>query len=267
MCMTAFQRKDGQYCPCGRCPECKARRASAWSFRLMQQEKVSLSSYFLTLTYDTANVPITKNGFMSLDKRDLQLFFKRLRKIDKTTGSLLKYYAVGEYGGRSRRPHYHVIAFSTDVSKIQSAWKLGSVHYGTVTGASVGYTLKYITKKSSVPMHINDDRVREFSLMSKGLGACYLNEKMLKWHKDDLGGRVYVAIEGGKKITMPRYYKDRIYDSEERGYLKGYFEKVNEVRNQKMILQGEVPTERDRREAVKAAFKEMELADIGHNKI
>lgn len=108
---------------------------------------------------------------MSLNKRDVQLFLKRLRKSHKDPNSPIKYYAVGEYGGRSRRPHYHIIAFSTDISKVQPAWGLGNVHYGTVNGASIGYTLKYITKPKTVPKHMNDDREPEFSLMSKNWGS------------------------------------------------------------------------------------------------
>lgn len=172
MCINPFYKKTGEGpFPCGKCADCRIRRASDWSFRLMEEEKVSSSSLFLTLTYDTEHVPITKAGFMSLNKRDVQLFIKRLRKGHKDNDSKIKYYAVGEYGGRSRRPHYHVIAFSADVSKVQPAWQLGSVHYGTVSGASVGYTLKYMTKNRTVPCHQNDDRVPEFSLMSKNWGS------------------------------------------------------------------------------------------------
>lgn len=41
------------------------------------------SAYFITLTYDNENLPII-NGRGTLVKRDLQLFFKRLRKDQET---------------------------------------------------------------------------------------------------------------------------------------------------------------------------------------
>lgn len=189
-CTTPFGVKDkktGQTIPvpCGKCPDCRARRASGWSFRLMQEAKHSISAHFITLTYDTKHIPITRATYPTLDKRDVQLFFKRLRKAHEkdTRGACslddlplpvlpkIRYYAVGEYGGRFKRPHYHVILFNADMSLIQSAWQLGQVHYGTVTPASVGYTLKYISKGGEVPKHKNDDRVPEFSLMSKDLAA------------------------------------------------------------------------------------------------
>lgn len=206
--------------PCGKCPVCLGKRISSWSFRLMQEYKISSSAHFLTLTYDTATVPITKNGFMGLNKRDVQLFLKRLRKANDLKGvkpqQSIKYYCVGEYGGRTKRPHYHIIIFNCDIKLIQSAWQKGSVHYGKVSEASVGYTMKYISKPSKVPMHRNDDRDREFSLMSKGLGLSYLSEKMIRWHRADIDNRMYCMVEGDKKISMPRYYKEKVYNEYER---------------------------------------------------
>lgn len=154
--------------PCGKCANCRKRRVSAWSFRLLQEEKVSTSAHFITLTYDTATVPITRNGYMSLKKRDVQLFLKRLRKAHSGSASSgIKYYGVGEYGGKTKRPHYHIILFNIDVELVQTAWKWGQIHYGNVCGASVGYTLKYMCKEKQIPMHCNDDRIPEFALMSK----------------------------------------------------------------------------------------------------
>lgn len=176
-CLTPFLVKNKKTneqvpVPCGKCPECLKRRVSGWSFRLLQEDKVADSSIFLTLTYDVSNVPLTKNGFMVLCKRDVQLFFKRLRRAHPAGHRPIRYYAVGEYGGRTNRPHYHVILFNAKPELIQEAWNLGQIHYGTVGGASVGYTLKYMCKPSRIPMHRNDDRIKEFSLMSKSWALC-----------------------------------------------------------------------------------------------
>lgn len=216
-CITPYSVKDkktGQTfpVPCGKCPPCKKRRASGWSFRLMQEEKRSTSAYFITLTYDTACVPITSKGFMSLRKRDPQLFFKRLRKRDPT--SRIRYYAVGEYGGRTNRPHYHLILFNAKLELIQPAWNMGQVHYGEVTGASIGYCLKYMMKEGKIPMHANDDRTPEFQLCSKGLGENYLTENIKKWHYGDITSRCYCSLPDGTKVCMPRYYRDKLYVEE-----------------------------------------------------
>lgn len=180
----------------------------------MQEYRVSTSAFFVTLTYDTDNVPLTRNGFMGLSKRDCQLFFKRLRKLNPD--ATLKYYLAGEYGGQTMRPHYHLLLFNAVGDSLSKAWSLGAIHVGAVTRASVGYTLKYMSKVSKVPIHRNDDRLPEFALMSKGLGANYISEAMVQWHKSDLQNRMYCAIEDGKKVSMPRYYKQKIYSEDER---------------------------------------------------
>lgn len=166
---TLSEANGGNTVPCGKCEQCRKRQVSSWSFRLMQQYKRCESAYFITLTYDTKHVPITPHGYMQLCKRDVQLFFKRLRKASPGNKAI-KYYCVGEYGGQTKRPHYHAIIFNADIALLQPAWKLGQIHYGQVNEASVGYTLKYMFKKGIIPMHRNDDRQPEFALMSKALG-------------------------------------------------------------------------------------------------
>lgn len=231
-CLSPFYVKKWQYIhymkqvmeikvpvACGKCPECVARRVSGWSFRLMQEDKVSETAFFVTLTYDTKHVPLTRNGFMTLNKRDCQLFFKRLRKaVSKVRPDLsIKYYLAGEYGGRTSRPHYHVILFNApDTKFVEEAWGLGAIHYGDIREESVGYTMKYLDKVKSIPAHRNDDREPQFGLMSKGLGANYITDNIVDYHKADLLNRMYCTTKDGKKISMPRYYKNKIYTEPER---------------------------------------------------
>lgn len=192
----------------------------------MQEEKHSSSAHFVTLTYATKFVPISPAGFLTLNKKHVQNFFKRLRFNTGVTN--LKYYAVGEYGSENFRPHYHALIFNLpsefdvinawveDKRKTEQTEALGDCHFGTVTGASVGYTLKYISKPRIIPVHRNDDRLPEFALQSKGLGSKYLTEASHQWHHDDLLNRMHIVIEGGVKISMPRYFKNKIYTDADR---------------------------------------------------
>lgn len=249
MCLTTTtfrNRYSGETvtAACGKCPECRTRRASAWSFRLRHEERISQSSYFITLTYDTLFVPITPKNKMALCKRDVQLFIKRLRKSHTHQDVPIKYYAVGEYGGRTWRPHYHLIVFNADIRKMcnrtdtlklrQSQfdgqvevsikqWKHGHITVGQVNPASVGYTLKYICKPKKVPQYKGDDRQPEFSLMSKKLGASYLTPNMVKYHLADPCNRMYCSVEDGVKLSMPRYYKDKLYHLENKEKIKEFF--------------------------------------------
>jgi hypothetical protein len=235
-CITPFHVRKGLTThekipvPCGKCPPCLKRRTSGWSFRLMREGDVSDTALFVTLTYDTEYVPITENGYKNLSKHDVQKFFKRLRKIEQNK---LKYFAVGEYGSKRMRPHYHIILYNANANNVHRAWALdgkmlGQIYIGSVSGASIGYTLKYMQKESKVPIHKNDDRQKEFQLMSKGLGKSYLTDRMIKWHKSDLEKRMYVPIIDGRKIPMPRYYKDKIYKESEKNRIARYIAKISE---------------------------------------
>lgn len=202
-------------CPCGRCPPCQKQRVSQWGFRLRKQEELSHSAFFVTLTFDTTNVPISGRGFMTLCKGEYQKFMKRLRKLTPKNDAKISYYACGEYGTKNYRPHYHAIIFNASEENIAKAWQKGEIHIGKVSGASIAYTLKYINKGKIIPMHRNDDRLPEFSLMSKGMGANYLTEQMVSYHKADLS-RAYVTLPDGVKIALPRYYKNKMYNESER---------------------------------------------------
>lgn len=225
-CMKPFVKKvetNFHTLPCGKCPFCLQRRVHQWSFRLTEEEKVSFSSFFITLTYDNKNIPKSQNGLPTLTKRDPQLFFKSLRKRNKHK---IKYYLGAEYGDKTQRPHYHIILFNAKLETIQPSWPHGHVHYGEVTEASMQYTCKYISKTKRVQNNEYDDRQREFSLMSKGLGLNYLTPQMIQYHKADLEERVNCTKKGGHKIAMPRYYKDKIYNSDERGIIKAHHTKL-----------------------------------------
>lgn len=220
--------------PCGRCPPCKKRRVDGWVFRLKQEENVSSSAHFVTLTYDTAHVPISPNGFMTLDKGEFPRFMKRLRKLCE--GYKLRYYAVGEYGSLNKRPHYHAIIFNTPSDGyFFDAWKLsgvhiGTVHVGQVSSNSVAYTMKYIDKSNYRASHGRDDRVPEFSICSKGLGLSYVSPATVSYHNADLS-RMYLSNDGGHKIAMPRYYRERIFDEDARAFQQSLAEIASGVSN------------------------------------
>lgn len=269
-CFTPVQIRlkdtnDNAYVPCGKCPSCVGRRTSNWSFRLMQEERYAQSCWFITLTYDNAHLPRTANGFKTLRKKDVQNFFKRLRKLHGT--SKIKYYVAGEYGGKTRRPHYHIILFNADVKKIAPAWNIngkgmGDIFYGSVTGASVGYCLKYLSKDKSGKLHSRDDRQCEFQLQSKGLGLCYLTPAMVRWHRQDLVERMYCNSEAGGKIPMPRYYKGRIYSDRERVWVSAMahdlvLKRNDEIRKRR---EAESPTyARDLEQAIEAKYRVMRI--------
>lgn len=179
---------------------------------------MSSSSHFITLTYDNLHVPVTSNGFLTLDKTALPSFIKRLRKYEKEK---VKYYACGEYGGRTDRPHYHAIVFNvSNPLNYQKAWSIiddgrrdpiGHVDCGEVTGDSIAYCCKYMDKPHGIPRYDRDDRQKEFSLMSKNLGISWMSRPaILQYFKENLD-QLYITRPGGTRLAMPRYYRDRMF--------------------------------------------------------
>lgn len=215
--------------PCGKCPKCLDTRVNGWIFRMQQHEKISTSCHFVTLTYGTNDDPqgrLTPNGLKTLVKKDYQDFMKRLRNqyryraINPETGRYkyyydkippIKYFACGEYGAKRQRPHFHAIIYNSDEQNITKSWPHGFVHIGTVTGASIAYTLKYMCKPSTVNKNNPlDDRTPEFQLVSQYLGINYLSKAIIQYHQNDLT-RLYCTHLGGIKFPMPRYYRNKIF--------------------------------------------------------
>lgn len=208
--------------PCGRCLPCLKKRQSTWCFRLQSELESAQSGAFLTLTYDNDNLPLN-NGLATLKKRDFQLFMKRLRKkVSKTYGqeNPIKYYACGEYGSNTLRPHYHAIMFNLPKDYIlrpqiiADIWSCGHITMDSPDPAAIAYVTKYIMKQEKWNKELLANREPEFQLQSKGLGKNYLSDKMIEYYKKQL--TPYLFDKYGNPYPMPRYYKDKIYNDEEK---------------------------------------------------
>lgn len=189
--------------PCNKCIECQMQNANEFALRCILEAKSYDKNCMLTLTY--------KNNPISLNKRDLQLFFKRLRK---RIGQV-RYFACGEYGSKGMRPHYHVILFGYSPpdllpfferngnviyksQQIEEIWKNGFISVGELTFDSAKYTAKYLQKLNACP----DSCLSPFLMMSlkPGIGYNYFIQNY-----DDI-----IKNEGiyyhGKKYKIPKYF-------------------------------------------------------------
>lgn len=97
--------------PCGKCYECRKEKARKWAFRCLFEASEHTDNFFLTLTYDDGYLPYDGADH----KRDLQLFFKRLRKAGKT----FRYFACGEKGELNQRRHCHVLMFGLKLDDLK----------------------------------------------------------------------------------------------------------------------------------------------------
>lgn len=211
---------------CRKCIECRQRRANEWAVRCMAEARKYEHNCFITLTYEVN--PIT------LVKRDLQLFFKRLRKA--IYPAKIKYFAVGEYGSKRWRPHYHAIIFNYDFadryfwsisdrgnkifrsSSLEKVWTLGNSTVQEVTYETCGYCALYSSpQKHEMPVYVRS--VPEFNLMSKNLGKDFLLSNMEKYLLTD---EIWLD---GHKINIPQYLLNQYFgDGVKRDYNPQYVE-------------------------------------------
>jgi len=212
--------------PCGKCEACLQTRRQDWTFRLSEEYRHAKTGHFVTLTYAEGNEPYTPEGYNELSKAHIQTFMKKLRKHADYARKVLKwppirFYAAGEYGTMTDRPHYHIILFNVPpdtINEIESIWGLGFVQLSILNHARIHYTTKYIIQPKAQSDE-QEKRQPQFALMSRrpGLGSQYIH-RAKKWHTDNL--YPYVINEYGAKQSMPRYYKDKIFSASEREQIK-----------------------------------------------
>ena len=200
--------------PCGRCAGCRLEHSRQWAVRCMQEKRMHTRSAFITLTYDNNNLP--SGG--TLVKRDLQLFMKRLRK---THGTGIPFFACGEYGEKTNRPHYHVLLLNSDFTDkrliksgseynlyasndLSKLWTMGHHAVGDVTFESAAYVARYCMKKITGKLAADHYKGRqpEFIVMSRrpGLGAAYFDKYHSEMYTHDN------IIVNGVPSSLPRFY-------------------------------------------------------------
>lgn len=219
--------------PCGRCVGCRLDYSRAWADRMMLELEHTGKAVFVTLTYNNENVPICENAdtgeftWFSLYKRDLQLFFKRLRKhFDKD----IRYYASGEYGENTHRPHYHAIIFGLGLEDfdlklhcmnelkqpvyesklLERIWSNGYVTICEVSWQTCAYVARYVMKK----VYAGDQAIienlgieKEFAVMSRrpGIGAYYMQDH------PELFDVSQIFVKGKPDgIRIPKYFLKKL---------------------------------------------------------
>lgn len=218
--------------PCGRCIGCRLEYSRQWANRLMLENSLHDSSYFVTLTYDNEHLP--ENFFAdpstglaipnsTLVKRDVQLFLKRLRKAIEPQH--IRFFCAGEYGDKSFRPHYHLIIFGLSLPPddlsfykrsshgdiyynsrlLSKCWTYGYSVVTQVTWETCAYVARYVCKKytgAEASLYDNFNCLPPFSLMSRkpGIAKGYYDT-----HNINLSDEIIIAP--GRSALVPKYFE------------------------------------------------------------
>lgn len=211
---------------CGRCIECRLNRSRIWAIRCMHESQMHKDNCFVTLTYADPCL-IWGHKRPLLHPRDLEKFWKRLRK---ETNVELSYFACGEYGSRTHRPHYHACIFGYDFpdkklshtsganrlytsDMLDHIWGFGNCIIGDVTFDSAAYVARYIIDKKlgKTANYYEDEGITpEFVRMSRnpGIGKRWIE----KFHRD-----IYpddsVPLKNTRITSRPPRYYDNYLES------------------------------------------------------
>lgn len=227
---------------CGLCMECRLKRAKERSERMIMETitQGTNNCWFVTLTYNDEQLlmncmkhnVVTLDGeiidSLSLNKRDVQLFIKKLRKelFGNDKGDL-RYVAVGEYGDKNLRPHYHIIFWNLPIDDLkldneltqtgevqycsewlEKKWEHGRVRISPAEAGSIAYTARYVQKKLYADEGIyyaERDIEPPFILQSKGIGKEYLiknKDRFLEY------GKIHESFNGESVELHPdRYFR------------------------------------------------------------
>lgn len=228
---------------CGACPECLSKRASRIMVRDVYEASSHVENCMITLTYDkylrdsSGRIIGEQVADRKVDKRDCQLFIKRLRSfVWRRYGVRIKYRLSAEYGKKTHRPHYHCLIFGWcfpdcvfyKKSKrgsliyksniLNSLWRHGicTVDAKTVSPAIAKYCSKYTSKDKGAEdtFSLCSQQIGVEALMRNFNGLYYMVEG-IKYPVPRVVWERYIndCYQGGS-VSFSSKYVNRKYDSE-----------------------------------------------------
>ena len=221
---------------CGKCIECKKQKAREWQVRLHEEIRHDNKGKFVTLTFSNESIKELANEIKGLKGYDLdneiatlatRRFLERWRKKYKKS---VKHWLVTELGGNgTENIHMHGIIWTNETNEtITKIWKYGYTWIGDknnggyVNERTINYIVKYVNKV--------DEKHKEYNskiLTSPGIGKKYIERIDAKENKyKDKETKETYTTRNGIKIALPIYYRNKIYNEEEREKL--WINKLNE---------------------------------------
>lgn len=180
---------------CGKCEVCRTQKSKQWATKAECEGRCWKNKTFITLTYNSENLPKDRK----LDRKHIQKFWKRLRyhtykhtkkepfgrfeelemeeipqnelrdmfdrNYQRKNKKPIRYINCGEYGPKTKRPHYHAVIYNfkpDDLKryardrrgywlytskKLEEIWGKGFVIIGNATTDTAAYVARYCTKK------------------------------------------------------------------------------------------------------------------------
>ena len=208
------------------------RRRANWAKRLIAEYRLNPGdTWFCTITYDDEHLPVSFDDDdlpqVDVSKRDVQLWFKRIRENYGARLGHIRYFIVSEFGENTLRPHYHAIIFTENKcttellnEAILSTWKNGYIiDVSRVRGdGALRYVANYILSPTQ--------ELRTLCLMSRrpGLGRRYVDrlcftvfDSDIVWfHGSEFSLFRRSALDGAQHNALDEVFLDKRIDQHQR---------------------------------------------------
>ena len=156
---------------------------SGWSFSRSPRDRKKYSDYSISFSRSTEVVAsadeiqgkdltllskpyrdalgriVSQNSIPYVRQKDCVNFIKRFRRLSNIDCA---FFAAGEYGPQSFRPHFHGLLFVRDYQDIQylqyllrKSWRFGNVDSSLVQSSAPSYVAKYVSGCSLLPSPLN----------------------------------------------------------------------------------------------------------------
>jgi hypothetical protein len=205
---------------CQKCMECKRQKANQWKVRLSEDIRKNKNAWFVTYTFSDQELNKLEKEVKKLTgyNRDnevcriaIRRYTERWRKKYKKT---LRHWLVTEIGGtNTERIHIHGIVWTKHKEDITAIWKYGGVYIGQyVSEQTINYIVKYVNKVDAKHKEYNSK-----IFTSQGIGREYIERKDSERNKYKKGETIETyKTRQGTELGLPIYYRNKIYNEEER---------------------------------------------------
>ncbi|QCS36087.1 replication initiator protein [Capybara microvirus Cap1_SP_121] len=223
--------------PCGQCHMCRMAYSRSWANRCYLEASTYRpeTNWFVTLTYDDIHLPWGDGELPTLKKDEISKFMKALRqdmKKDEIQSEGIRFFGCGEYGGKTARPHYHILLMNCkipaselkvyktekghvlwNIERLTKVWGKGHVVVAELNWETCAYTARYMLKKHKgldSDYYEQKGIYQEYTRMSRmpGIGQDWLKENWEEtWEMD----RVLVK---GRPMAAPAAFTRKLEELE-----------------------------------------------------
>lgn len=295
-----------QAVPCGQCIACRLTKTMDRATLCMLEKLYYPDNecWFLTLTYDdlhlkTGETVNTETGEIhrgiTLDKRDIQNFWKRVRKrykiqprsyYDEEKTKLkepgLLYLDCGEYGPQTGRSHYHAIVFGLPLEmdqlhfyknndmgdrmfnhdRLTDIWGMGHVIVARVTIESCQYVARYNLKKTLDNIddwwYGSQGKIKEFTTASQRIGYQYFFDHWQEIYETD----TVPVLKNGNLLKPPRIYDRLLQEKDPKLYEEIKRKREKSAEDQILELETRSNLSREERRQIQNEIKKSQIHNL-----